>query len=170
MPTRLVDGEGYAGSDKLERCSLPAQAWYGLFITLALGNGSFEANARNITGKLFYKLSHGTMTPDQVEMILAEYERERLLVLWTASDGKRWGFYTAIERRLPPLSELKKYHHKLGEWVPAAKLAKMLGQPKEKVLTELAYRFADVKDMPYLNELRRCRQRLDKVKTVASKV
>ena len=169
MPTRLVDGDAYARSDKIARCSLSAEAWYLLLLTLALGNGSFEADAQAIKIALFSKGERQIMTADQIEGLLLEYERERLLVLWSAADGKRWGYWTAIERRLPKSSELKSGRHRLGEWVPARKLAKVLRKPVGLVLTELAERFAEVKDAPYLSELRRSRQGRDKVTTIGRK-
>lgn len=163
MPTRLIDLEAMARSDKLARCSLSAEAWYPWLLTLALGNGSFEADAEAIKIAVFSKGERQVMSADQIEGLLLEYERERLLVLWTAADGKRWGYWTAIERRLPKCSALKKGEHRLGEWVPARKLAKALRKPMGLVLTELAERFAEVKGEPYLSELRRSRQ--DRAKT-----
>jgi hypothetical protein len=148
MPARIIDGDAIARSDRLARCTLAGRSWYALLLTVALANGSFECDARSICFALFPKLAP-EMTPEQIAGILADYETHKLLFTWTGHDGKRWGYFTGIETRLPKPSDIKGRRLRQGEPVPARNLARFLGRPYREVLAELAERIGE----PYVAEL-----------------
>jgi len=132
MPKRVIDGEGLWRSDKL---SLIQPAWikseYANLLPLAMANGSFEATARRIWSTV-YSYNRPEITLEQVEMILVELERVKLLFRWTdAATRKEWGFWVGIEKtgRLPTPSRLKDRHEKIGLTPPPDKLAEFLGLP-----------------------------------------
>ena len=103
MPKRIVDGEGVWRSDKLARVE-PAwmRAEYPNLIPLALANGVFEAGTRR-TWSQVYSYNRTEITLADVEKILAEFERVKLLFRWTDEAGKVWGYWIGIEKpgRLP---------------------------------------------------------------------
>ena len=145
MPTRLVDGERLARSDKLKVLALEgrtdAVAWYPWFLTCALSNGSFEYKLRAIWRDLFAELvidqtNRPILTEEEVGSILAAYQRVKLLFTWRTEDGKLWGYLTKIEALLPPVSQVRR-GYRLGAPVPVAKLAEFLGKTVEEVQQEL---------------------------------
>ncbi len=103
MPKRILDGEGVWRSDKLARVE-PAwmRAEYANLIPLALANGVFEANARRIWSQV-YSYNRADITLADVEKILNEFERVKLLLRWSDEAGKVWGYWVGIEKpgRLP---------------------------------------------------------------------
>ncbi len=137
MPKRIVDGEGLWRSDKLAEIQ-PAwiKAEYANLIPLALANGSFEANPRRIWSAV-YSYNRPEVTVEQVEEILVELERVKLLFRWTdGSTGKMAGYFVGIEKtgRLPAASRLKHGHELLGPILPKELLQRFLvpetsGQP-----------------------------------------
>src|ERR1700730_12859591 len=91
MPKRVIDGEGLWRSDKLAQVEPPSfRAEYACLLPLALANGVFEANARRIWATV-YSYNRPDVNVEQVEKILAEFERVKLLFIWTDS-GKIWGY------------------------------------------------------------------------------
>jgi hypothetical protein len=137
MPKRIVDGEGLWRSDKLAQIKLGwIKAEYANLVPLALANGSFEANPRRIWSTV-YSYNRPEITLEQVEQILAELERVKLLFRWTdESTGKTAGYFVGIEKtgRLPAASRLKHGHELLGPILPRELLQRFLspetsGQP-----------------------------------------
>lgn len=130
MPKRIVDGEGLWRSDKI---ALIQPGWikaeYANLVPLALANGSFEANPRRLWSTV-YSYNRPEITLEQVEQILAEFERVKLLFRWTDSaTSKEWGFWIGIDKagRLPTPSRLRDRHEKQGLVPPPAQLAEFLG-------------------------------------------
>jgi len=128
MPKRVIDGEGLWRSDKLLRVEPPRfRAEYACLLPLALANGVFEANARRIWATV-YSYNRQDVSIDQVEAILAEFERVKLIFRWTDA-AKTWGFFVGIEKpgRLPPPSRLKHGHEVLGPEPPKELLHAFVG-------------------------------------------
>src|SRR3954468_24880281 len=103
MPKRVIDGEGLWRSDKLARVQPPEwRAEYANLLPLAFANGVFEANPRRVWSAV-YSYNREGVTPEIVEAILAAFENVRLLFCWHTSDGKRWGYWTGVDKpgRLP---------------------------------------------------------------------
>jgi hypothetical protein len=132
----VVDGEGLWRSDKLARLQ-PAwiRAEFANLVPLARANGSFECNPRLIWS-LVYAYNRPEITVEQVEQILAELGRVKLLFRWTDVTGKQWGYWVGIEKagRLPPASRRDQKHEILGAEPPAEALQSFLsaesdGQP-----------------------------------------
>jgi hypothetical protein len=138
MPKRIVDGEGLWRSDKLGQIQAAwIKAEYANLVPLALANGSFEANPRRIWSTV-YSYNRPEITLEQVEQILAELERVKLLFRWSdGPSGKEWGYFIGIEKpgRLPAPSRLRQGHEILGQQPPKELLQKFLlgsgtnGQP-----------------------------------------
>jgi hypothetical protein len=135
MPKRIIDGEGLWRSDKLGKIQAGwIKAEYANLVPLALANGSFEANPRRIWSTV-YSYNRPEITLEQVEQILAELERVKLLFRWNDSpSGKEWGYFIGIEKpgRLPPPSRLRQGHEVLGPPPPKEIVQKFLlgsGQP-----------------------------------------
>jgi hypothetical protein len=132
MPKRILDGDGLWRSDKIATIQAAwIKAEYANLLPLALANGSFEASARRIWSTV-YSYNRPEITLEQVEAILAELERVKLLFRWTdPPTGKDWGFWVGIDRagRLPTPSRLKDRHEKTGLIPPVDKLAEFLGKP-----------------------------------------
>ena len=106
MPKRILDGEGLWRSEKLGRVEPPSlRAEYANLLPLALSNGVFEANARRIWAGV-YSYNRPDVTLEDVDQILSEFERVKLLFRWTEGDGKVWGYWVGIEKpgRLPGIS------------------------------------------------------------------
>jgi hypothetical protein len=132
MPKRIVDGEGLWRSDKLAEVT-PAwiKAEYANLVPLALANGSFEANPRRIWSTV-YSYNRPEMRLEQVEEVLAEFERVKLLFRWTdAATSKQWGYFVGIEKpgRLPAPSRLRQGHEILGPQPPRELMQKFLCDP-----------------------------------------
>jgi len=136
MPIRLLDGDAAWEADKLAACRQEYVPHYYMLLPLALANGSFEYNVPDITRRVYGK-TMPTMTRDQVESILAQFQRAKLLFTWRTEDGKLWGYWTKIERRLPPVSQVRGGHYRLGAPVPVAGLAEFLGKTVEEIQREL---------------------------------
>ena len=122
MPKRILDGEGLWRSDKLLEVR---PAWikpeFANLLPLALANGTFEANPRRIWSTV-YGYNRPEITVAQVEEILAEFERVKLLFRWTDQEtGKIWAYWMGIEKpgRLPAPSRLRQGHEILGPEPPA---------------------------------------------------
>ena len=95
MPKRMVDGDAIAGSDKLADCRPGYAIHYAYLLTLGLGNGSLEYDARRIC-ELYYGKHSPWMTADQLEAIFTDFERVKAFFRWTTKDGKTWGFFPGI--------------------------------------------------------------------------
>lgn len=137
MPKRIIDGEGLWRSDKVAEINPEwIKAEYANLVPLALANGTFEANPRRIWSTV-YSYNRSEITLKQVEEVLAEFERVKLLFRWTdVSTGKQWGYFVGIEKpgRLPAPSRLRQGHEILGPEPPRELLRKFLshetiGQP-----------------------------------------
>ncbi len=129
MPKRVIDGEGLWRSDKLARIQAPwIKAEYANLLPLAHANGSFEANPRRIWSTV-YSYNRPEITVEQVEQILVEFERVKLLFRWIdGPTGKQWAYFIGIEKpgRLPPPSRLSHGHEVLGAEPPKDLLRKFL--------------------------------------------
>jgi hypothetical protein len=123
------DGEGLWRSDKLGQIQAGwIKAEYANLVPLALANGSFEANPRRIWSTV-YSYNRPEITLEQVEQILAELERVKLLFRWNdGPTGKEWGYFIGIEKpgRLPAPSRLRQGHEILGPQPPKELLQKFL--------------------------------------------
>ena len=144
MPIRLVDGEKAWEADKLAACREEFVPHYFMLLPLAMANGSFEYNLRDITRRVYGK-TMPTMTQDQLAAILVQFQRVKLLFSWRTQDGKLWGYWTKIERRLPPVSQVRRGDYGLGAPVPVEGLAEFLGKSVEEVRAELAGTAAELK-------------------------
>lgn len=128
MPKRIVDGDGVWRSDKLAR--VHPQEWraeYANMLPLAQANGSFEVNSRRVWSAV-YSYNRSGLTQENVEAILAEFERVRLLFRWFTADGKEWGYWTGIDKpgRLPPPSRKNRRHEAVGAEPPRELLQQFL--------------------------------------------
>jgi hypothetical protein len=137
MPKRVIDGEGLWRSDKLAQVEPPSfRAEYACLLPLALANGVFEANARRIWATV-YSYNRPDVGVGQVEKILAEFERVKLLFTWNDA-GKNWGYFVGIEKpgRLPAPSRLKHGHELLGPEPPKESLQTFLGNTGEPMASQ----------------------------------
>lgn len=128
MPKRVIDGEGLWRSDKLSRVEpLSFRPEYAYLLPLALANGVFEANPLRIWANV-YSYNRPDVDVKQVEKILDEFERVKLLFRWTHG-RKTWGYFVGIEKpgRLPPPSRLKNSHEILGPEPPRQSLQDFIG-------------------------------------------
>jgi hypothetical protein len=107
MPKRVVDGEAIWQSSKLSQVQpLKYRGELANLLPLMSVNGSFEADAR-----LIWVQVYGFNRPDvklkDVEALLKEFERVKILFRWTTEDGKVWGYFVGVEKtgRLPPPSK-----------------------------------------------------------------
>ena len=127
MPKRILDGEGVWRSDKLARVE-PSwmRAEYANLIPLALANGVFEANPRRIWSQA-YSYNRTDITLSDVEKILNEFERVKLLFRWSDEAGKVWGYWIGIEKpgRLPGQSRWGK-NEAIGPSPPEEELRKFV--------------------------------------------
>ena len=127
MPKRIVDGDALWRSDKLGLVQPPRlRAEYANLIPLALANGTFEVAPRRIWATV-YSYNRPDMSEADVAVMLAEFERIKLLFRWIdTATGKLWGYWIGIDKpgRLPgksrwgrneamgpepPLQELRKF-------------------------------------------------------------
>jgi hypothetical protein len=136
MPTRLIDGEAGWESDKLAACPQEFVPHYFMLLPLALANGSFQCNARDIARRVYGK-TMPSMTQAQVEAILGHFMRAKLLFTWRTPDRKLWGYWTKIEGRLPPASFVRRGEYGMGAPVPIPELAAFLERPVADVRAEL---------------------------------
>lgn len=129
MPKRVLDGEGLWRSDKLALVEPPGRrAEYANLIPLALANGVFEANPRRIWSAV-YAYNRPDISPEEVEQILDEFERVKLLFRWhDPSTGKVWGYWVGIEKpgRLPGKSRWGK-NEAVGPHPPSERLLEFVG-------------------------------------------
>jgi hypothetical protein len=96
MPKRLVDGEGIWRSQKLRQLKLEYRSEYANLLPLAGDRGSFECDPASIWADV-YAYNRPDITPEDVEAILAEFERVKLLFRWP-HEGKTWGYWVGIEK------------------------------------------------------------------------
>ena len=133
MPKRIIDGEGLWRSDKLAKVTPTwIKAEYANLVPLALANGSFEVNPRRIWSTV-YSYNRPEITLEQVEEVLAEFERVKLLFRWTdGATSKQWGYFVGIEKpgRLPAPSRLRQGHEILGPQPPRELLQTFLSDPE----------------------------------------
>lgn len=119
MPKRIVDGEALWGSAKIARLAPWAKAEYANLLPLALANGVFECDPRQIWARV-YSFNRPEMTPDQVSQVLAQFEKAGLIGRWKDENGKFWGFFIGIDKegRLPPKSRISRKHGACGPEPP----------------------------------------------------
>ncbi len=126
MAKRIVDGRGIWRSDKLARVQpLWVRGEYANLIPLALANGSFECNPRQVWADV-YSFNRPDITIHDVEtVILPAFQQAGLLFTWAEGDGKIWGYWIGIEKpgRLPGRSRWKK-HEVIGPAPPQEELRK----------------------------------------------
>ena len=127
MPKRLLDGDRLWRSDKLKRVQ-PAsfRAEYANMLPLALADGTFECNPDRVWYEV-YAYNRPDVCTENVQKILDEFERVKLLFRWQDSDGKTWGFWTGIEKTLPTPERIGQCRYKVGQTVPKQQLAEFLG-------------------------------------------
>lgn len=128
MPKRMVDGDRIWTSDKLR--SVEPEEWrfhYTNLLPLALANGSFECTPGRVLRDVYFYLRPSVCLED-VENILREYERVRLLFRWRDEHGKVWGFWVGItsEGLLPAKAHVDRGDYKKGKEPPADLLQKFI--------------------------------------------
>jgi len=128
MPKRVLDGEGMWKSDKLSHVEPPRRrSEYANLLPLALANGVFEANPRRIWSTV-YSYNRPDVPAEEVEQILEEFERVKLLFRWIEREtGKVWGFWVGIDKpgRLPGKSRWGK-NEAIGPTPPPQELKHFL--------------------------------------------
>lgn len=109
MPARVVDGDAIYLSDKVRALKPEYRAEYSYLIPLAEANGVFEANPDRIWATA-YAFHRDGINPGWVRDLLADFERVDLLRTWN-ENGKKWGFWTGIDKagRLPSKKHLDRY-------------------------------------------------------------
>jgi hypothetical protein len=127
MPKRVIDGEALWQSHKLSQ--VQPEKYRGELanlLPLMSVNGSFEADARLIWSQV-YGFNRPKVTLKDVEAMLKEFERVKILFRWTAEDGKVWGYFVGAEKagRLPPPS--KRYSDAASADIPEELLAAFIG-------------------------------------------
>jgi hypothetical protein len=129
MPKRVLDGEGLWRSDKLAHVEPKwIRAEYANLLPLSLANGVFELESRRVWS-LVYSYNRPDITIEDVDQILAEFDRVGMLFRWNdAGTGKAWGFLVGIDRkgRLPSPSRLDKKHEAVGPNPPEKELKKYI--------------------------------------------
>jgi hypothetical protein len=127
MPKRVIDGEALWQSHKLSQ--VQPEKYRGELanlLPLMSVNGSFEADARLIWSQV-YGFNRPKVTLKDVEAMLKEFERVKILFRWTAEDGKAWGYFVGVEKagRLPPPS--KRYSDAASADIPEKLLDAFIG-------------------------------------------
>jgi hypothetical protein len=109
MPTRMVDGDAWARSQKLQKVDERWRVHYLAWITLAAANGTFECNPLLIHKDLYAYQMPGVQVDDVVEMV-KQFTAAGVIVLWK-EDGKIWGTLPGIEKpgRLPSKAHVSRY-------------------------------------------------------------
>ena len=122
MPKRVLDGEAMWGSQRIRRLPEWVRLHYAWLYPLAMANGVFECDPRQIWARC-YAVNMEHVAPADVNKVLDQLEQERLLFRWE-QDGKTWGYWTNSHKpgRLPPASRVRKGHEALGPNPPADKL------------------------------------------------
>ena len=137
LPRRLIDGERLWRSDKLNQVQ-PEQfrAEYANLLPLALADGTFECDPHRVWAQV-YAYNRPSISARNVEEILNEFERVKLLFRWQETDKKWWGFWTGIKRDglLPPASQSQKY--KKGKIPPEEQLNSFLSSEIEDNLDSI---------------------------------
>lgn len=126
MPKRLVDGDRIWTSDKIAQVEPESfRAEYANLLPLGLANGSFECEDQRVWRDV-YAYNRPSVGFDDVQDILDEFERVRLLFRWHDDQGKIWGFWVGIksEGLLPSKSQQKDY--KKGKEPPADLLERFI--------------------------------------------
>jgi hypothetical protein len=126
MPKRIVDGESLWRSDKLAEVQPEKfRAEFANLIPLAYANGTFECNPKRIWS-IVYSYNRPSYKVTDVENMLKDYERVKLLFRWIGTDGKVWGHWVGMDKpgRLPAPSRKEK--EKMGEPVPRLLLKQFL--------------------------------------------
>jgi hypothetical protein len=125
MPKRVVDGDALWRSDKLLEVPERFRPEFANLIPLAYANGTFECNPKRVWS-LVYSFNRPDVSPEDVEVMLNEFERVKMLFRWKADDGKFWALWVGVEKagRLPAPS--RKQKEKMGEPVPKEKLRNFL--------------------------------------------
>jgi hypothetical protein len=126
MPKRVIDGEALWQSTKLQQVPLRWRGEYANLLPLAFVNGTFEADPRKIWGQV-YAINRPNVKPKDVETMLNEFEKAKMIFRFTSPTGQRWGFFVGIDKpgRLPKQSDRHKYT--TGADVPLEGLAYFLG-------------------------------------------
>jgi hypothetical protein len=123
MPKRVIDGEALWQSHKLRQVQPEKyRAELANLLPLMSVNGSFEADARLIWSQV-YGFNRPKVTLKDVEAMLKEFERVKILFRWTAGEGKVWGYFVGVEKagRLP--SPSKRYNDAASADIPEKLLA-----------------------------------------------
>jgi hypothetical protein len=127
MPKRVVDGEALWQSSKLSQVlPLKYRGELANLLPLMSVNGSFEADARLIWAQV-YGFNRPDVRLKDVEAMLKEFERVKILFRWKVGDNKVWGYFIGVEKsgRLPPPS--KRYSDAASTDIPEDLLAAFAG-------------------------------------------
>jgi hypothetical protein len=108
-----------------------------------LANGTFECSAQKVWRRV-YAYNRPDVTPQDVEAMLAEFERTKMLFRWTEPDGKIWATFVGVNKpgRLPPKSREKE--EKQGVPVPIELLNQFLGPVCGNATQSVAQPYRDV--------------------------
>jgi hypothetical protein len=102
-----IDYDALWASDKLARCSDEAQADYAWIYGIADAWGCFElTNLRVVYGRV--AAIRTNLPLERLEQDFSEYHTHGLCFTWREA-GKRYGFWTGCESRLPPMSVRNRY-------------------------------------------------------------
>jgi hypothetical protein len=102
-----IDYDGLWSSDKLSRCTDEAQADYAWVYGIADAWGCFElTNMRVVLGRV--APIRKKLSLERLESDFREYHANGLCFMWEVA-GKRYGYWTGCELRLPPISVRSRY-------------------------------------------------------------
>jgi hypothetical protein len=124
----MVDGDRIWTSDKLRSIEPEELRFdYANLLPLALANGSFECSPGRVLRDVYFFLRPSVSLED-VEAVLNEYERVRLLFRWRDERSKVWGFWVGItsEGLLPAKAHVDRGDYKKGKEPPADLLQKFI--------------------------------------------
>lgn len=113
MPRRILNGEKLWNSSKLAQLPDHYAIVYAYLYPLALADGTFEADPEEVFVRAFARRK--TWKVEDVEKILAAFERVGVLERRTAPDGKVWGKWTASEKELPTENRIDALNLAIGK-------------------------------------------------------
>jgi hypothetical protein len=126
MPNRVLQGEPLWQSDKLNLVQpLDYRAEFANMLPLATSTGTFECEPRRVWLSV-YAFNRPDISQEKVELMLAEYERVKMLYRWMHTDGKEYGFWVGINKRGRLPSPAHVNYEKHGPRVPKMGLEKYL--------------------------------------------
>lgn len=108
MPKRIFNGDKAWKSDKLKQLPEPLAAEYAWMYSLALADGTFEANPERIYSDA-YSYARNGWNAKKIAKILDKFEEIGLLQRKKDEEGKVWGYWTGSESEMPSETETRKY-------------------------------------------------------------